>query len=516
DFTINLVASDDDSGVAETFYRINAGSTRQLGVNGQPLIATEGGTNSLEYWSVDNVGNEEAHKFLTDIKLDKTDPVSNPGQNITVNEDTPINFDGSSSSDNIGISNYRWEFYANNLQTLTGSTPQYTFNTPGNYVVSLIVTDSALNSATKSITVTVLDITDPKVDAGDDVVIHQRDSVIFDGSKSSDNVQILNYKWTFIDGSTKTLVGVSPNYVFNSAGTFIVTLNVSDFQGNSATDTVLVTVVDITFPLAKAGVDQIVDEDTSVTFDGSASSDNVGITSYIWSFSASEPHTLNGENPSYVFEKPGIYLVTLTVSDAEGHSSNDTVTFTVLDKTAPVIETKDFVSGIEDNPISFDASQSYDNVGIANYTWIFGDGSSENSSVPSVSHIFADSNTYDVELDVTDTSGNTNTTYITAEVQRDTDGDLIADQVDEDDDDDGMPDTWELNYGLNPLDPSDASLDSDSDTIINLLEYQQNSNPNSYDFTIYTLAIILVGLGIFSVVILGIHYIRTSKKKIKI
>ena len=56
--------------------------------------------------------------------------------------------------------------------------------------------------------------------------------------------------------------------MFNSAGVYQVTLNVTDFQGNSAIDTVSVTVVDTTFPLANAGADQIVDEDTSVSFDG--------------------------------------------------------------------------------------------------------------------------------------------------------------------------------------------------------------------------------------------------------
>ena len=416
-----------------------------------------------------------------------------------------MNFDGRNSNDNIGISSYRWEFFDGYQQALTGSNPQYIFNTPGQYVVNLIVADSALNSASDTMIVTVLDITDPKADAGDDHVIHQRDTVTFDGSKSNDNVQILNYTWTFVDGSPKTLVGVDPNYVFNSAGTYEITLNVTDVQGNSATDTVLVTVVDITFPLAKAGVDQIVDEDILVTFDGSASSDNVGITSYVWTFTDGTTQTLNGESPSYVFETPAEYVVTLTVSDAENHSSDDTVTFTVLDKTAPIIEIEDFATGIEDNPISFDASQSADNIGIANYTWVFGDGKTETTSVPSVTHVFVEPDTYNVELIIKDTSGNSNNTFITVEVQQDTDSDLLADLIDEDDDNDGIPDTWELNHQLNPLDPSDASLDGDGDTIINLLEYQQNTDPNSYDFTVYTLAIILVGVTIFSIIIIAVQ-----------
>jgi parallel beta-helix repeat protein len=74
DFAVTLTATDDLSGVAETYYRINDGPIQNATDNGQPLITTEGADNKLEYWSVDNAGNEENHHTLTGIKLDKTQP----------------------------------------------------------------------------------------------------------------------------------------------------------------------------------------------------------------------------------------------------------------------------------------------------------------------------------------------------------------------------------------------------------------------------------------------------------
>ncbi len=75
DFAINLEATDDFTGVAETYYKINEGPTRAVSVDGQPFITTQGDSNYLEYWSIDNAGNEELpHSILTDIKLDKTAP----------------------------------------------------------------------------------------------------------------------------------------------------------------------------------------------------------------------------------------------------------------------------------------------------------------------------------------------------------------------------------------------------------------------------------------------------------
>ena len=44
-------------------------------------------------------------------------------------------------------------------------------------------------------------------------------------------------------------------------------------------------------------------------------------------------------------------------------------------------------------------------------------------------------------------------------------------------DNDGMPDDWEIRYGLNPSDPSDAGKDLDRDGLTNLREYNLGSNP---------------------------------------
>jgi len=63
----------------------------------------------------------------------------------------------------------------------------------------------------------------------------------------------------------------------------------------------------------------------------------------------------------------------------------------------------------------------------------------------------------------------------------DTDKDGSGDNADSDDDNDGIPDAWEIRYGLNPLDPSDATGDIDKDGVINRDEYMLNTDPTIHN-----------------------------------
>ena len=48
-------------------------------------------------------------------------------------------------------------------------------------------------------------------------------------------------------------------------------------------------------------------------------------------------------------------------------------------------------------------------------------------------------------------------------------------------DKDGLPDAWELKYGLNPNDPADAKQDADGDTFTNFEEFEAKTDPKNPD-----------------------------------
>lgn len=85
-------------------------------------------------------------------------------------------------------------------------------------------------------------------------------------------------------------------------------------------------------PMADAGADVTVSETsggTSVTLDGSASTDPDGdVLTYTWT-GPFDGGTATGVSPTVVFPGPGTYEVTLTVDDGNGGTSTDTILITV-------------------------------------------------------------------------------------------------------------------------------------------------------------------------------------------
>ncbi len=74
----------------------------------------------------------------------------------------------------------------------------------------------------------------------------------------------------------------------------------------------------------------------------------------------------------------------------------------------------------------------------------------------------------------------------------DTDNDLVANFADPDDDNDGMPDAWELQFSFDTLDAADALLDTDSDGRDNLTEYQHGTDPLTHDLSPAVLASLMI------------------------
>jgi PKD repeat protein len=142
----------------------------------------------------------------------------------------PVQFDGSGSSDQDGtIVSYAWDF--GDGSTGSGVNPTHTYNAPGNFVVTLTVTDDDGATSTCTATATITPPNQPpSCDANGPYSGDVGTPIQFDGSGSSDSDgTIVSYAWDFGDGSTGT--GVNPTHTYNTDGNFTVTLCVTDDDG---------------------------------------------------------------------------------------------------------------------------------------------------------------------------------------------------------------------------------------------------------------------------------------------
>lgn len=154
------------------------------------------------------------------------------------------------------------------------------------------------------------------------------------------------------------------------------------------------------------------DAPLDVAFDASLSSDPDGDTlSYNWNFG--DGSTGTGVIVSYIYDTPGSYIASLTVTDGKGGSAQKTQTISVTStevNTPPVASfTASALSGVAPFTLSFDGSASSDADGDAlSYSWDFADGNVGSGAI--VSNTFVTSGTYSVLLTVSDGKGGLDTT----------------------------------------------------------------------------------------------------------
>jgi len=411
--TFDASASTDNVGIASYTWTFTDGGPVSLSGPSPSHTFNAVGVFPVSLAVTDGAGHTDLAAMTVTVSLDGVPPVADAGPDQTVDEDVVVTFDGSVSSDNVGISNHTWTLTDVSPRALYGVAPGYTFANPGTFVVTLTVRDLDLNTATDTVTITVNDITAPTADAGPDQTVDEDTVMTFDGSASADNVAISNYTWTFDDSGLQTLYGVAPTHTFAAPGSYVVTLALLDAAGASSSDTMVVLVNDATPPTADAGADQTVDEDLTVTFTGSASSDNVGVVNHTWMFDDGGTQTLYGVSPAHTFMTPGTYVVTLTARDAAGNSATDTMTVSVNDVTAPVADAGPDRTVDEDAPVTLNGAGSSDNAAVANSTWTFTDGTARTLYGVSPVHTFTIPGTYTVTLSVRDAAGLTDSDAMT-------------------------------------------------------------------------------------------------------
>lgn len=338
----------------------------------------------------------------------------------TGNAPFTLNVDGSASSDSDGtIASYAWDF--GNGETATGATASTTYADEGTYTVTLTVTDDkgATGTTTRQITV------NPTPNVAPTAVIRTVSAsgtipltVNLSATNSTDSDgSVVGYAWDLGNGTTSTAPTVQA--VYTEAGTYTVTLTVTDDDGDTGVQQLEIEVSEDPNLAPSAAFSTSPTTGVApltVSVDGSGSEDIDGsIVSYAWNFGNGQ--NASGATASATYSLPGTYQVRLTVTDNRGATSTATETVTV---SAPPNQSP--VAAVAASPnagaapllVRLSSAGTTDPDGsISSYAWDFGNGST--STQPNPTAVYNTPGTYLVSLTVTDNEGATNirTTTVT-------------------------------------------------------------------------------------------------------
>jgi len=283
--------------------------------------------------------------LTTDIFVDEPPserPVADAGSDVTIYKDQTVTFIGIGMDPDGRIVLYEWdldndgEFEYNDPND--GIT-QNTYPTIGTFVTRFRVTDNEGSNATDIKIVNVIDEPEPEnlppiADAGSDFTVMVGTPVALVGSAIDPDGDIILYEWDCED------YGVfewnDPNHGirlknFTASGYYVCVLQVTDNQGATSRDMVLVTVLDETQkenipPVADAGSDLNGHVGESFLFSGGSSDADGAMVIYEWDFDGDGIYDWNGTDhgvAKHSFDAADVYIATLRVTDDKGATDTD-------------------------------------------------------------------------------------------------------------------------------------------------------------------------------------------------
>ncbi|MGD9170414.1 MAG: PKD domain-containing protein, partial [Candidatus Thiodiazotropha sp.] len=413
-------SSDSDGNITGYAWDFGDGSSGSGATVSHTYTAT--GTYNVTLIVTDDAGDSTTASTQITIGAGNQPPVADANGPYTSVVNEQVQFDGSGSSDPDGsIVSYDWDF--GDGSNSSGVKPTHTYTSKGTYNVTLTVTDNsnAVDSIVTSVSVDPANQA-PTADPAGPYSAKAGESLVFDGTGSTDpDGSISSYAWDFGDGASGT--GANPSHTYTKAGTYNVSLKVTDDAGlsGSAVTTASIGEVDKQAPVANVNGPYTGTVNAQLTFSSNGSKDPDGsIVSYSWDFGDGD--TASGADVSHTYTKEGSYNVTLTVEDNDGIQDSASTTAVIgVGNLAPTSDAKGPYSAKVNEAVQFDGSGSQDPDGsIAAYDWDFGDGSSGSGSNPT--HSYSEPGTYNVTLTVYDDSGalDADSTTVTVE-KEDTD-----------------------------------------------------------------------------------------------
>jgi PKD repeat protein len=242
----------------------------------------------------------------------------------------------STAPDTFNITGWQWNLGG---VAATDATVSRTFQNPGNYQITLTVTDSEATDNTATITKTLQVVTRPPVAAFtfSPASPFINDDVLFAPDATDPDGDPLTYAWDFGDGATSTMH--VPVHTYGSVGSKTVTLTVTDSHGAVDTVTHDVDVKGLIVRTNDPPVASIVASrksaqvGDSVEFVSGSYDRDGSIKEQVWDLNGDGKFDdAKGDDVLYTFTSPGPHTVRVRATDNDGSSAVATQTITITPK----------------------------------------------------------------------------------------------------------------------------------------------------------------------------------------
>lgn len=278
---------------------------------------------------------------------------------------------------------YNWVFEGGTPATSTEANPSIVYNNSGIFDVSLtVVTDSG----------NTFELDNPNL-----ITIGEAPTADFTFSTMGNTVDFLNtsidgntFTWDFGDNETSS--EVNPVHVYNETGIFTVTLTTVNDCGES-TESFAVEILSVQ-PVAGFNISSMTG---CVPFEVIFTDISTGSPiSWEWEFPGADTETSTEQNPTVSYSVPGIYSVSLTVTNDSG--MNNIIESQVI--VATTLPTIDFEATVGDNGEVVFTNLSEE---ATEFTWDFGDNNGSDEENPT--HTYAEDGEFEVVLTGTNICG---------------------------------------------------------------------------------------------------------------
>ncbi len=306
----------------------------------------------------------------------------------------PVSF---TITDLTNLDQYFWDF--GDGHTSQQPDPENTYDSPGDYQVTLTVQTTDGCTATQTQTVTVNPLPQAGFEYSEPTCVG--DTIFFLNLSNSPNGAIVKWEWDFGDGNTETILapnGGNTSHVYANDQSYDVTLTVTD--SDSCQNTVTRTVISVASPVAEFNWEDACFGQPTQFYDLTNNTPDIG--SWYWDFGdplSGNTNTSTYQNPTHVFSSPGDYTVTLIVTNTQG--CDDTITHDLSVSDAPDVSfTMSSDTLCANTQVSFAGTSTAQ---ISTWYWDFGDGGY--ALTQNADYLYNAPGTYTVTLTVTDLAG---------------------------------------------------------------------------------------------------------------